>query len=263
MRKKFALWRSPSNAVRRWVDRPPAHTEVVLQRNPRVLQVKTPRGNAYLVIADDVAVIDPNLPGEEALIAEALAAEGAQLDDLRHVCCSHLHFDHASALDSIARVTGARLLLPAWMRPFVEGEHPYPFPATLPSAWPFLDVWGRVGFPGVVRRHLRDGGHIGYPWSDFVVQTDVSRYFDDAEAIPELGGLVALHTPGHCPEHVCYLHEETGTLLAGDMYITVRGEVELNRIVMDRDEQAASDRRLRQLGVRTVCPGHGPTMSLG
>ena len=245
------------------MDRSPAHVEVVLPRDPRVLQVKTPRGNAYLVIGDSIAVIDPNLPGEETIVATALGAEGAQLDDLEHVCCSHLHFDHASALDSMARAAGARLLLPTWMRRYVEGERPYPFPATLQSAWPFVDVWGRVGFPGVLRQQLRDGGHIGYPWSDFVVQTEVSRYFEDAEALPELGGLVALHTPGHCPDHACYFHEETGTLLAGDMYITVRGAVELNRIVLDRDEQSASDRRLRQLGVRTVCPGHGPTMALG
>jgi len=228
-----------------------------------VLQIKTPRGNAYLVIGDDIALIDPNLPGEEDLVGGALIQEGARLEDLRYVGCSHLHFDHASGLDSLAQAAEASLLLPSWMRPYVEGEQPYPFPATLPSAWPFLDVWGRVGFPGIGRRQLRQGGHIGYPWSDFAVRTHVERYFDDAEALPELGGLMALHTPGHCPDQTCYLHEETGTLLAGDMYITARGMVELNRIVQDRDAQAASDRRLRQLGVRTVCPGHGPTMSLG
>jgi len=236
--------------------------EVVLRKDPRILQVKTPRGNCYLVFGDGVAAIDPNLPGEESLVSAALAAEGASLADLQHVGCSHLHFDHASALDSMARAGGARLLLPRWMRPYVEGERPYPFPRTVPSAWPFVDVWGRVGFPGIRRRQLREGGHIGYPWSDFVVRTEVSRYVEDGEAVAELGGLVALHTPGHCPDHTCYLHPQTGTLLAGDMYITVRGHIELNRIVLDRDEQAASDRRLRQLGVRTVCPGHGPTMDL-
>jgi len=262
VRRRFARWRSPNGAVRDWVDRPEGHAVSVLSRQPRILQVKTPRGNGYLVMADTVTAIDPNLPGEEALFARALEGEGRRLSDIDYVTCTHLHFDHASGLDTLAEAAGAQLLLPTTMRTYVEGSDPYPWPSTRGSAWPFMDVWGRVGFPGVRRHQLRSGGHIGYHWSDFTVHSEVARWFDPDEALSELGGLVALHTPGHCVEHTCFLHPDSGTLLSGDMYITIRGFLETNRIVLDPDQHAASDRRLRAMGVRTVWPGHGPAMEL-
>lgn len=32
-----------------------------------------------------------------------------------------------------------------------------------------------------------------------------------------VGGLVAAHTPGHAPEHLCFWHPESRTLLSGDL----------------------------------------------
>lgn len=250
-----------SAAVQAWLDREPGHAVVAIEDAPRVLQVKTPRGNAYVVIGDEIAVIDPNLPGEHALIAAALRGEGRRLDEVRHVGCTHLHFDHASGLDDLAAAAGARLLLPRSARPYVEGGLRYPFPG-LRFAWPFVDVWARVGLPGGSWAQFQAGRHIGYPGSSYRLRTPVTRWLADGEEVPELGGLVALHTPGHCPDHTCYLHPASGALLAGDMYITVRGRTETNRIVIDRPAQRASDRRLRELGISLVWPGHGPAMRL-
>jgi len=250
-----------SAAVQGWLEREPGDAVVAIDRDPRVLQVKTPRGNAYLVLGEQVAVIDPNLPGEADQIARALATEGRSLADVAHVTCTHLHFDHASGLDDLARAAGATLLLSREARPYVEGGVPYPFPG-LRFSWPFLDVWFRIGLPGGSWSQFRAGRHIGYPGSSYRLRTPVTRWMVDGEEVPELGGLVALHSPGHCPDHTCFLHPASGALLAGDMYITVRGAAECNRIVLDRPAQAASDRRLRELGVQTVWPGHGPAMSL-
>lgn len=260
LRTAFAAWRAPSPEVKAWVRRQPGHAVVAIDREPRVLQVKTPRGNMYLVLGDQVSVIDPNLPGEHTLVEHALRGEGLGLDDVGAVGCTHLHFDHASGLDAVAGACDAALLLPSTMRPYLEGETLYPFPGTRASARPFLDVWGRVGFPGIVRSQIREGGHIGYPWSDLRLRSSDVQWFEPGEPLDALGGLVPIHTPGHCPEQCVYLHPSTGTLLSGDMYITVRGDIETNHIVHDHDAMAASDRMLREMGVRTVCPGHGPVM---
>ncbi len=262
IRTAFATWRAPNDEVKGWVKRTPGHAVTAIDRDPRVLQVKTPRGNTYVVLGEQVTVIDPNLPGEHALVEHALQGEGLSLADVAAVGCTHLHFDHASGLDAVAAACDAALLLPTTMRPYLEGEAPYPFPGTGPSARPFLDVWGRVGFPGIVRSQIREGGHIGYPWSDLRLRSRDVRWFEPGEALGALGGLVPVHTPGHCPEQVVYLHPASGTLLSGDMYITVRGHIETNRIVHDHDAMAASDRMLRDMGVRRICPGHGPVMDL-
>jgi len=73
-----------------------------------------------------------------------------------------------------------------------------------------------------------------------------------------LGGRFrALHTPGHAREHLCFLDEETGALVAGDMIST------LSTIVIDPPEGDMAEyerqlERLRALGPRTVYPAHGP-----
>ncbi len=258
---RFASRVAPTPAVEEWVRRPAGHTVVVRPRHPRVLQVKTPRGNLYLVLGDAITAVDPNLAGEAELVEEALRGEGLSLDALDFVTCTHLHFDHASGLDDLAGAAGAALVLSETQRPYTDGSQPYPFPG-LRFWWPFLDVWGRVGFPAISGRQLRRGGNVGFPWSTMRPRARVARYLPTGEAAPEVGGLETIPCPGHTPEQVGFWHPGSGLLLAGDMYITVRGRVELNRIVLDRQTQAASDRALRARGLRLVAPGHGPLLSV-
>jgi glyoxylase-like metal-dependent hydrolase (beta-lactamase superfamily II)/8-oxo-dGTP pyrophosphatase MutT (NUDIX family) len=72
-----------------------------------------------------------------------------------------------------------------------------------------------------------------------------------------LGGRFrVLETPGHAREHLCFLDEETGALLAGDMVST------LSTIVIDPPEgdMAEYERQLERLGAlepRTLYPAHG------
>ncbi|MGB5295099.1 MAG: MBL fold metallo-hydrolase [Thermoanaerobaculia bacterium] len=68
-----------------------------------------------------------------------------------------------------------------------------------------------------------------------------------------------LHTPGHARGHLCFLLEQDGSLVAGDM---VAG---LGTIVIDPPEGDMSDylrslERLRDLAPSTILPGHGPAI---
>jgi glyoxylase-like metal-dependent hydrolase (beta-lactamase superfamily II) len=73
-------------------------------------------------------------------------------------------------------------------------------------------------------------------------------------------GLIALHTPGHAPNHLCFLLEEervlfTGDMILGDMYSVVnpaRGG--------DMAAYLASLERLRKRRIARLCPGHGDVM---
>lgn len=69
-------------------------------------------------------------------------------------------------------------------------------------------------------------------------------------------------TPGHARDHVVFLDEATGALLAGDMVST------LSTVVIDPPEgdMAAYERelaRLAGLGVRALYPAHGPPAAHG
>ena len=72
-----------------------------------------------------------------------------------------------------------------------------------------------------------------------------------------LGRYRVLETPGHAPEHLCFLDEHTGALFCGDMLST------LSTIVIDPPEGDMAEfvrqlGRLADLGPRTLFPGHGP-----
>ena len=50
----------------------------------------------------------------------------------------------------------------------------------------------------------------------------VAEELTDGQVLPVAGGLRVVHTPGHSPGHVSYLHEESGVLITGDAIFNVR-----------------------------------------
>lgn len=69
----------------------------------------------------------------------------------------------------------------------------------------------------------------------------------------------AIHTPGHARGHLCFLDEEGGSLLAGDM-VAGLGTIVIDPPEGDMDDYLASLGRLADLAPRTLFPGHGPAI---
>ena len=67
--------------------------------------------------------------------------------------------------------------------------------------------------------------------------------------------LTAMHTPGHTPEHRCFLLEEERLLFSGD-HVTP-GAVVAPGPGGDWEAWRAQLERLRSLRLRTIAPGHG------
>lgn len=65
--------------------------------------------------------------------------------------------------------------------------------------------------------------------------------------------LHALHTPGHSPDHHCYLLERQRILFAGDLVAGV-GTV----VIGDLFDYMKSLRRLQTLEIASIVPAHGP-----
>ena len=68
--------------------------------------------------------------------------------------------------------------------------------------------------------------------------------------------LVAVHTPGHASDHLCWLLEEEGLLFSGD-HVMEGSTVVVAPPDGDMAAYLASLRRLRTLGLRAIAPGHG------
>jgi glyoxylase-like metal-dependent hydrolase (beta-lactamase superfamily II) len=86
----------------------------------------------------------------------------------------------------------------------------------------------------------------------------VDRALGDSEAVPtDAGNLVALHTPGHAREHLCFHWAERGALFAGDLIL---GEGDTTWVAGYPGcvaDYLASLERLRQLGLKRIYPAHG------
>ena len=72
------------------------------------------------------------------------------------------------------------------------------------------------------------------------------------------GALRVLHTPGHAPDHVCFLDEEDGVLFCGDLLIQGGTVVVPGSYGGDLAAYLTSLARVRELRPARVLPAHGP-----
>lgn len=175
--------------------------------------------NTYLVGRETLAVIDPGPddPAHRAAILEAAAGR-----PITHVLITHTHRDHVDGLDALQQATGAKS--------YGYGRQPFTaqVKGTSPSGTEFIDHNFR---PDV---SLRDNDVIeGADWA-----------------------LLALHTPGHAPDHLCFELADQGVLFSGDHVMawntTVIAPPEGNMA-----NYMASLERLLERDSDMYLPGHG------
>lgn len=150
--------------------------------------------SAWLVTAPEPCVIDPGPTASLDALRAGLAAHGLAVQDLRRVVLTHIHLDHAGGTGALVR------------------EHPD------------LEVVVHVdGAPHLVDPTKLDastrrtfGEAHDRLWGPVVpVPADRIRSWDPAAPVHP-PGLEVNATPGHIGTHLSFLHEDSGTFLAGD-----------------------------------------------
>src|SRR4051794_1315764 len=133
--------------------------------------------NTYLVGTTELAVIDPG-PEDAAHLAAILRAAAGR--PITRILVTHTHRDHVDGLAGLQAATGARTY--GFGRPELSAAI-----SGAAGGERFLATF-RPDVP------LADGHAVSGPdWS-----------------------IVALHTPGHAPDHLCFVLEGTGILFSGD-----------------------------------------------
>jgi len=134
--------------------------------------------NTYLVGDASLAVIDPGPADPDHLDATLKAAAGRPIT---HILATHAHRDHVDGLEALRATTGAKT---------------YAFPRS-PAAGTQAEVeaaseYTNQSFSPDVQ--VRGGDSVrGEGWA-----------------------LSALHTPGHAPDHLCFVLEGRGIVFSGD-----------------------------------------------
>ena len=140
--------------------------------------------------------------------------------------------------------TGAEIIVPAGEREFVEGRRA---PLKAPDA--ALSPLERRVFSAPV---------------PFLTSAPVHRTVSDGDVLPEvLGGLHAIGTPGHTPDHMAYWHPGRRILFCGDVMMRMLPALSLpfNAFTVDMAQNKRSVARVAELGVDLLCLGHGQPLA--
>ncbi|MBW2394155.1 MAG: beta-lactamase-like protein 2 [Deltaproteobacteria bacterium] len=120
---------------------------------------------------------------------------------------------------------------------------------------------------GGVRQVLKRFGDLKIskkPWPGVDEAYDLELTpIDDGSVIKTEGAtLRALHTPGHAPDHLCFMIEEERSLISGDNVLGV-GTTVIPAETGDLTQYMASLERLRRENPSCIYPAHGPKIEDG
>ncbi|MBQ7546581.1 MAG: MBL fold metallo-hydrolase [Clostridia bacterium] len=181
--------------------------------------------NCYVLIGDDgaAAVVDP---GEYA--PELLSLLQEKSAAVEKILLTHGHADHISGAAALRDLTGAEICIHALDDPFTD------------SRLCMANECGCVFAPFKADRLLQDGDTVSFGSETLRV----------------------LHTPGHTPGGVCYLHDADRVIFSGDtLFCLTAGRTDFPR--GSHDDLMRSLARLIALpGDWKVYPGHERSTTL-
>jgi glyoxylase-like metal-dependent hydrolase (beta-lactamase superfamily II) len=186
-----------------------------------------PGTNTYLIGSGELALIDPG-PADESHLAALLAAVEAR-GTLRTILVTHTHLDHAPGAAALAQATGAQVV------GFGPAENFDP-DLCVGGGWTLRLPGGAAGDAGA-----------GLGSGDESAGGDLT--------------LEAVHTPGHASDHICWLIQESRTLLTGD-HLMHGSTVVIRPPDGDLGTYLASLALVRDFDppIARLAPGHGRVM---
>lgn len=245
--------------------------------------------NTYAIVGpSDIAVVDPGLPGPISWkhLQSRLAQAGLANKHIAKVLITHSHPDHFGNAGRLAKKAGAELLTHrafqmSWnpvahnctaddcddpAHPHVEdGQEPL---NTESRAFGSVPPWGGDTYLPVKRsfKHRLIRYAESAPVLRKVMPTPrpTGRLRNGQPVL--LGGRewIAVHTPGHTPDHLCLFDPEHGTFISGD-HVLPTITPHISGMGMGSDPLRAFFESLDHVaalpGVRTVLPAHGGTFA--
>jgi glyoxylase-like metal-dependent hydrolase (beta-lactamase superfamily II) len=192
--------------------------------------------NVYLCVEDaGLTLVDSGTPKQAGKILNYVGGLGRAPEELRQICITHADFDHAGSVAELQRLTGATVYASSATAEYLRrGRAPQHLPRILRPITNFLNRYAAVAPQALVE-------------------------VPAGTALPVLGELHLLATPGHTPEHHSFYSPSRGVLFAGDALGTRGGKLGLSPPFITADVEAArrSARWLLRLAPVLFACGHG------
>jgi glyoxylase-like metal-dependent hydrolase (beta-lactamase superfamily II) len=228
----------------RWDEMKPSPFRTLREVLPGLYQVRTRGSRAYLIVEDDITLIDTGNPGSGIRILAALKEIGRSPADIKTILITHYHLDHVGGLAELQEYIPARTGVHLAEAPHVESENPLPNPFTHPLIARIVQPYLLRNDPGAAR---------------------VDVHLDDGDELPALGGMRIVHAPGHTAGSISLHFPNRGVLLVGDAMQFKFGRLMLPSRLFTQDmaEAAASVRKLAGLDFETLCFSHFRPILIG
>lgn len=184
--------------------------------------------NCYFVIdenTNEAIVIDPGAMGEK--LCSVIDKEELQI---KAICLTHTHFDHAGAAEEIREHTKAPVFI-------CKGEEV----VAESSVYNLSQMFGKA-FTVPYDRVLADGEEFSFGSLSFKV----------------------ISTPGHTPGGGCFYFEKEGVLFSGDtLFFMSVGRTDFPGGDSNALIASVRNKLFTLPGSTEVCPGHGQSTTIG
>jgi glyoxylase-like metal-dependent hydrolase (beta-lactamase superfamily II) len=204
---------------------------------PSVHAIPLRQVSAFLITEERLTLIDAGLAGSRPTIAKYLDGIGRAVEEIDRIICTHGHPDHVGGVREMADASGAEV--------FIHPDDLEGVGLTLREA---------LAAPqGTSRR--------GRVLQAMTPHPGTATGLHDGDVLPVLGGLEAIHTPGHTPGSLCLFARGPGILFTGDVLQVRFGKLAFASPIFSHDhaQARASVTRLTNLGVEMIAFSHyGP-----
>ena len=208
---------------------------------PHVHSVQVLGASAFLIAEERLTLIDTGLAGSRPILLRYLRQIGRSADEIDRIVCTHGHPDHIGGIHELINE-----------RPMEVFVHP----ADLEGV--SLTLREALAAP-------QGGTRRGHLLQYMTPHPGAATPLEDGDVIPILGGLEAIHTPGHTPGSVCLYARGPRILFTGDVLQVRFGKLAFASQIFSHDhaQARASVQRLTHLDVDMIAFSHYPPMREG
>lgn len=208
-----------------------------MQVAPGVYAIQAVGSTVYLLGGIQLTLVDAGGPGSAPRVLRHVRRLEHAPQDLTRILLTHVDLEHVGGLAALVAATGSRVYAhPLALRRLQAGQIP----------------GGERGWRSrlvALRGLFARRGAI-----------PPAEPLQDGALLPILGGVEALHTGGHTPDHAVFLVRQPRLLLTGDLLQVSRGHLQAlpGPTARERGQTVAALRRLAALDPLAILPAHGP-----
>ncbi|HMK47128.1 MAG TPA: MBL fold metallo-hydrolase [Methanocella sp.] len=210
---------------------------------PGIHLIDSPVGcNTYLIIDQEITLVDTGLRGNERRIFMYLHKLGYGPADVRRIIITHAHIDHINCLHQLKKETGAIVICEDTEADFITGKRPLRRPG---------------GLFGIVFKI------IGTYYYFKPVQVDLR--LRDGDPVPGTFDFRSISLPGHSEGNMGLYSPEKKVLFSSDSVRVIGGKPAPpgEKFTADMTSAIRSIRKMSELYFDVLLPGHGNPITSG